>query len=64
MRVFGEAAAGDVRHPLDDDVAQEGEHGLHVDPRRFQQRVAERSRSRARHRLREIRTRSFEYAAY
>ena len=39
--VFKEAAARDVRHGLDRDLLQEREHGLDVDFRRREQRLAE-----------------------
>ena len=43
MRVLDEPAARDVRHALDVELAQERQHGLHVDARRLEQRVAERA---------------------
>ncbi len=42
--VVDEAAAGDVRHGLEEPRARRGEHGARVERRRRQQRVAERRR--------------------
>src|SRR5271155_2935329 len=43
VRVFGQPAAGDVRHAFDFHLAQEREHRLDIDARRLEQHFAQRA---------------------
>jgi len=64
VRVLAQAAAGDVRHPLDVAFGQECQHRLDIDARRLEQRFAQRALAGdAGDLLREIGVRALEDAA-